>query len=82
MMSVPGIICEYKFHPDRRWKFDYYDPKTNRAYEYEGIFSMKSRHTSLRGYTADTEKYNEAANMGIMVFRFTALNYKSVLNYI
>lgn len=81
-MSIPGIIQEYKFHPKRRWKFDYYNPITNQAFEYEGIFSMKSRHTSLKGYSADCEKYNEASNMGIKVYRFTALNFKSVLNYI
>jgi hypothetical protein len=82
MLSVKGIKQEYKFHPNRKWRFDYYHPETKQAYEYEGIIAGKSRHTSLKGYTNDTEKYNNAAQMGIKVYRFTALNYQSVIDYL
>jgi len=83
MMSVEGMKAEYKFHPQRRWRLDYFHPETSSAYEYEGIYGgVKSRHTTLKGYTGDTNKYNEAARMGIKVFRFTAKNYQSVINYL
>lgn len=82
MMSVSGIKTEYKFHPTRRWRFDYYHPETKTAFEYEGIIAAKSRHTSITGYTADCDKYNAAAQMGIKVFRFTPLNYQSIINYL
>lgn len=82
MMSVQGIIPEYKFHPKRKWRLDYYHPETKQAYEYEGIFQGKSRHTTLTGYTKDTDKYNQATKMGIRVYRFTALNYQDVINFL
>jgi len=41
--------------------------------------SEKSRHTSISGYTKDTEKYNLAGSCGWQVRRFTALNYKDLL---
>jgi len=44
--------------------------------------NAKSRHTSLKGIGNDCDKYNEAAKMGIKVYRFTALNYMSVINYL
>ena len=83
IMEVPGMMQEYKFHPTRRWRFDYYNPKTNTGYEYEGIAGHgKMRHTTMPGYTKDCEKYNEAGKLGIIVYRFTALNYKQVTNYL
>lgn len=81
--SKEGIIPEYKFHPTRKWMFDYYHPESKRAYEYEGIAGHgKMRHTTLTGYTGDCEKYNEAAKLGIKVYRFTSLNYRDVVKYI
>ena len=47
------------------------------AFEYEGIFSKKSRHTSISGYTGDIEKYNSAAIQGWIVIRATAVTVKS-----
>ncbi len=81
-MSVEGMIEEYQFHKERKWRFDYYHPETKQAYEYEGIFSQKSRHTNLNGFTNDCDKYNEAQRLGIKVFRFTAKNIKSLINYL
>lgn len=68
---------EYKFHDVRRFKFDIALPILKIAFEYEGLVSSKSRHTSITGYTRDTEKYNLAQSMGWKVFRYTALNYKN-----
>jgi very-short-patch-repair endonuclease len=63
---------EFKFHPKRRWRFDFHIPSLKIAIEIEGGIWMKSgRHTSGSGYTKDMEKYNNAALMGYIVLRFT-----------
>jgi very-short-patch-repair endonuclease len=73
------VVNEYRFHPIRRWKADFAVPDKKIILEYEGINSKKSRHTTLTGYTGDTEKYNAAQALGWKVLRFTALNYRTVL---
>ena len=66
---------ELKFSDKRRFRFDFALPIHKIAIEYEGIVSGKSRHTSITGYTRDTEKYNLATIEGWKVLRYTALNY-------
>lgn len=68
---------EYRFHPKRKWAFDFAVPALKVAFEYEGIFSKKSRHTTVSGYTGDIEKYNAAAIDGWAVIRATAATMKS-----
>ncbi len=72
---------EVKFHEERRWRFDYVvrSSEIKVAIEYEGLFSEKSRHTTVSGYSGDTDKYREAAKDGYIVQRYTAMNYKKVL---
>ena len=72
MRSIPKCIPEHRFHPKRKWRFDFAIPERMIAFEYEGIFSRKSRHTTISGFTGDCEKYNEAQLLGWKVFRFTA----------
>lgn len=66
---------EYKFSK-RKFRFDIAVPQFMLACEYEGIFSGKSRHTTVGGYTKDCEKYNLAAICGWKVLRYTSKNYK------
>lgn len=73
------VVREHKFHPERKWRFDFAVPAHKVAIEYEGLNSEKSGHTTLVGYTGDTEKYNAAQALGWKVIRFTAKNYKKVL---
>lgn len=70
------LIEEYQFHPTRRWKFDFALPDKKIAIEIEGIGGSKSRHTSIKGYTADCDKYNNATVRGWRVLRFTTLHFK------
>ncbi len=70
---------EYKFHPDKKYRFDWAIPALMIAVEYEGIFSDKSRHTTRGGFIKDTEKYNTASGLGWRVFRFTANNYENLI---
>lgn len=83
-LGIP-YLKEHKFHPDRKWRFDYgvmITPSGGKAaFEYEGIMvgsKGKSRHTTVKGYTGDTEKYSASAALGWRVFRYTALNYKNI----
>lgn len=68
---------EYKFLKNRKFKFDLALPERKIAAEYEGLFSAKSRHTTVTGYSKDTEKYNLAVINGWKVLRYTQLNYKN-----
>jgi hypothetical protein len=77
--NAVSLELEFQFHPHRKWKFDWAIPSLKIAVEYEGIFSAKSRHTTMHGYNADTDKYNAAAAMGWRVIRLTAKNYTNVL---
>lgn len=76
--KVPQYVREYVFHPKRKFRFDWAIPELKIAIEYEGLFSEKSGHTTVTGYTKDCEKYNQAALLGWKVLRYTALNYKQL----
>jgi very-short-patch-repair endonuclease len=73
------LLKEVKFHPSRKWRFDYAIEDLQVAIEYEGLMSKKSRHTTISGFTGDTEKYNEAQSRGWKVLRYTAINYKELI---
>ena len=59
---------EYKFHPTRKWRFDYFH-NSGVAIELEGGIYTGGRHTRGSGFLKDMEKYNDAASRGILVFR-------------
>lgn len=65
------VVCEkeYKFHPTRKWRFDYAIPEHKIALEVEGGVWTGGRHTSPKGFLNDMEKYNTATMMGWRVFR-------------
>ena len=68
-----GIPCEkeHKFHPVRKWRFDYAIPDYKIALEVEGGVWTGGRHTSPKGFLGDIEKYNTATLMGWIVLRTT-----------
>jgi very-short-patch-repair endonuclease len=65
------LTAEHKFHPTRKWRFDFAHLDTKIAIELEGLTHKGGRHQSVKGYTADVEKYNEATLLGWTVFRLT-----------
>lgn len=69
--GVPDPIAEYRFHPKRKWRFDWAWPDKLIALEQEGAVWTQGRHTRGSGFINDMEKYNEAARLGWRVFRFT-----------
>lgn len=72
------LTTEHRFHEFRKFRFDWCIISKKIAIEYEGIFSGKSRHTTLTGYTKDTDKYNLAATNGWTVLRYTNMNYSQL----
>ena len=65
------IEKEYKFHPARRWRFDYAFPFLMIAVEVDGGVWTGGRHINPAGYINDMEKLNTAASMGWLVLRIT-----------
>lgn len=75
--KIPTFVEEYKFHPVRRWRFDFAWPEQMIALEIEGGIFNRGRHTSPKGFIADCEKYNTAALLGWTVIRVTSPQIKS-----
>ena len=72
-ISTLKVDCvkEHRFHPVRKWRFDYAIPSHRIALEVEGGVWSGGRHTSPQGFLNDMEKYNTATLMGWRVFRCT-----------
>lgn len=64
-------VKEHKFHPKRKWRFDYAIPEHKIALEVEGGVWTGGRHIRAQGFLGDMEKYNTATLMGWRVFRTT-----------
>lgn len=65
---------EHKFHPNRRWRFDWACPDLRLAVEIEGVTRGPhgvGRHQRAEGYEGDCEKYNAAIEVGWVVLRYT-----------
>ncbi len=70
--GLPPPVREYRFHPRRKWRFDFAWTEPDRvALEIEGAIWTQGRHTHPVGFMADMEKYNEAALMGWTLIRVT-----------
>lgn len=68
--KLPDPETEYKFCPDRRWRFDYAFIKQKIAIEKEGGVWISGRHNRGKGFLNDMEKYNTATLMGWRVLRY------------
>ena len=82
--GLPEPEREYRFHPTRRWSFDFVWPDAMLAVEVEGGVWAQGRHTRGAGFIADCEKYNEAALLGWRVLRVTGehINDGSAIDWI
>lgn len=69
--DLPTPILEHRFHPSRKWKFDYAWPTFWIALEMEGGAYSGHGHRSVGKFLKDIEKYNMAAVMGWRVIRCT-----------
>lgn len=74
--GLPSPSREYRFHPTRRWRFDFAWPDHGLALEIEGGVWNRGRHVTPKGFVADAEKYNAAALAGWRVLRVTGAHVK------
>lgn len=65
-LNGPKLEREYKFLPDRKFRFDFAHIETKVAIECEGF-----GHQRQNRYTSDIDKYNLAALNGWKVYRLT-----------
>lgn len=70
--DIPDYVREYRFHPTRRWRFDYAWPSSKVALEVDGGAGAFGRHSRPGGMRADHEKANTAMLMGWTVLRVVA----------
>jgi len=75
LKSVPER--ELRFHPVRRWRFDFAFPHLMLAIEVEGGSWVNGRHSRGKGMSDDAVKYNAAVILGWRVLRFTTDLIKS-----
>lgn len=68
---LPKPEREYRFHPVRKFRFDFAWPDFKTALEVEGGTFTNGRHTRPKGYESDCHKYNLATLEGWKVFRVT-----------
>ena len=74
--QLPTPDLEHRFHPSRRWRFDFAWIGQHLALEVEGGTWNGGRHTRGSGFEADTEKYNAATLEGWRVLRVTGNQVK------
>lgn len=70
--NLPDPVREFKFHPERDWRFDFAWPPLKISVEMEGGIWSRGRHVRGKGYENDCEKYNEAILLGWLILRFTS----------
>lgn len=70
-LFLPAATPEHRFHPERKWRFDFAWAPQRIALEIEGGTWQYGRHNRATGFLRDMEKYREAALLGWMVLRVT-----------
>lgn len=77
--GIPEPETEFKFHPKRRWKFDYAWPDKKLACERDGGLFIPGggRHNRPVTMIKDNEKFNNAALLGWRVLKFTPQQFKN-----
>jgi very-short-patch-repair endonuclease len=77
LMELPAPEREYRFHPKRRWRFDFAWPLHKVAAEVDGGIFSCGRHVRGTGFEKDAEKRNEAVLAGWRVLHFAPRHVKS-----
>lgn len=71
LAGLPTPEAEYRFHPTRRWRFDYALLAQSIGIEVDGAVYSGGRHTRGKGFENDMDKLNEAQILGWRVLRFS-----------
>lgn len=70
-------VSEHRFHPTRKWRFDFSWPDLMLAVEVEGGVYANGRHTRGKGFEGDCRKYGAAMELGWTIYRCTTNMVKS-----
>lgn len=62
--GVPAPVPEYRFHPTRRWRWDFAWPDQKLALEVDGGIWTRGKHGRGSGIVKDHEKRNAGAVLG------------------
>lgn len=86
-LDGPYLVTEYKFHPERKWRFDYAHLPTKTAIEINGGVWSGGRHNRGAGYLRDREKVNTAQMLGWKVFELgtgqvTTDNVQAIIEHV
>ena len=87
MLGGAELVKEHRFHPERKWRFDYAHLPTKTAIEINGGVWSGGRHNRGAGYLRDREKVNTAQMLGWKVFELgtgqvTPANVQAIINHV
>ena len=71
LSGLPRPARDFRFHPKRRWRFDFAWPLYRVAAEVDGGIYCRGRHVRGGGFERDAEKRNAAVLAGWRVLHFT-----------
>lgn len=66
------LYTQYKFHPKRRFKLDFFEPRSKTGIEVNGGTFSQMGHSTGTGISRDYEKVRLAAECGIQVVSIPA----------
>ena len=70
-LNLPSPQREHRFHPKRKWRFDFAWPDKFVAVEIDVGGWVSGRHNLARGQIGDMDKANAAVLAGWKVLRFS-----------
>lgn len=71
--SLPAPEMEVRFHPVRKWRFDFAWPDRKVAVEYQGgVFYGGIGHNGIKGVKRDCLKFSSAVALGWRLFLINA----------
>ena len=79
-LGLPHPERQYKFHPSRKWRMDFFwklREDCALCVEIQGGIYANGRHSRGAGYEKDMEKWNEAVLMGYDLFIFGPTHIKN-----
>lgn len=62
--GMPMPVTEFRFYPQRKWRFDYAWPDHKLALEVQGGLFVNGRHSRGAALLKEHEKLNTAAQLG------------------
>jgi very-short-patch-repair endonuclease len=78
LYGIPAPIQEHRFHPVRKWRWDFAWPEHKLALEVDGGVWVGGKHGRGAGIVKDHAKQNAAAELGWRVMRVTPRQLASI----